>query len=323
MADRFILELEQVSKHFPVRSFRRFGQVVHAMDDVSFRLKEGEVLALVGESGSGKTTTASIIARLYPQTSGKFVFEGKEIDPGRSGKRNLAYRKKVQMIFQDPFSSLNPTHTIFQILSRPYVIHGDAAGKKGLRSRVQVLLESVGLEPPAQFIDKFPHELSGGQRQRVNIARTFSVEPLVILADEPTSMLDVSIRMSIMNMMLEYRETRNVSTVYITHDLAGARYMSDRIAVMYAGMIMEIGPTEHVIGQAFHPYTKLLRSAAPAPEKGLKRQKLVTHGDIPSLIDPPSGCRFHPRCPFKMEECSKRIPDWKEVDAGHFARCFL
>jgi peptide/nickel transport system ATP-binding protein len=332
-----ILTLESVSKHFPVKSFRRYGEVVHAMDDISFSLMKGEVLALVGESGSGKTTTASVIARLYSVTSGEIKMAN-ENDPGRldsvSGKLNrremLLYRKKVQMIFQDPFGSLNPTHTIEHILSRPFLIHGmitkkdrKESKKALLRDRLSALLGSVGLEPPEQYLRKFPHELSGGQRQRVSIARTFSIEPEIVLADEPTSMLDVSIRMSIMNMMLSFQEKRQVSYLYITHDLAGARYMAQRIIVMYAGMIMEIGTSDEVVQNAAHPYTQLLRSAAPAPEEGLGRNRLITQGDIPSLIHPPSGCRFHPRCPFVLPECSKAVPPLKAIREGHYIRCYL
>ena len=318
-----ILELKNVNKHFPVHTFRGYGLAVHAMDDVSFQLKRGEILSIVGESGSGKTTTANVISRLYIQTAGEINFENRPLPEKMSKSDEIEYRKKVQMIFQDPFSSLNPTHTIASILSRPFVIHKLTSGKKAIREAVKNLLIQVGLEPPEQFIDKFPHELSGGQRQRVNIARTFSVNPDLVLADEPTSMLDVSIRMSIMNIMLDLKEQKGMTYLYITHDLAGARYMSQNIAVMYAGMIMEMGSATQVINETYHPYTKLLKSAAPAPEMGLKRERLITKGDIPSLVNPPSGCRFHPRCPFAKEICSKEIPQMKKVDEGHYARCVL
>jgi len=321
--DDIILELKHVNKYFPVHTFRSYGLAVHAMDDVSFQLRRGEILSIVGESGSGKTTTANVISRLYIQTAGEVLFENQPLPEKMSKREEIEYRKKVQMIFQDPFSSLNPTHTIASILSRPFVIHKLAKGKKKIREAIKNLLIQVGLEPPEQFIDKFPHELSGGQRQRVNIARTFSVNPELVLADEPTSMLDVSIRMSIMNIMLDLKEQKGMTYLYITHDLAGARYMSQNIAVMYAGMIMEIGSATQVINETFHPYTKLLKSAAPAPEMGLKRERLITKGDIPSLVNPPSGCRFHPRCPFAKEICSKEIPQMKKVDEGHYARCVL
>jgi len=318
-----ILQLKHVNKHFPIRTFGGYGAVVHAMDDVSFQLNRGEILAIVGESGSGKTTTANVISRLYIQTAGEVIFETEPLPEKMTKKEEIAYRKKVQMIFQDPFSSLNPTHTIASILSRPFVIHKLAKGKKAIREGIKDLLIQVGLEPPDQFIDKFPHELSGGQRQRVNIARTFSVNPELVLADEPTSMLDVSIRMSIMNIMLDLKEQKGMTYVYINHDLAGARYMSQNIAVMYAGMIMELGSATQVINETYHPYTKLLKSAAPAPEMGLKRERLITKGDIPSLVNPPSGCRFHPRCPYAQDICSKEIPEMKKADEGHYARCVL
>ncbi|MDK2945093.1 MAG: hypothetical protein PWQ24_1808 [Mesotoga sp.] len=318
-----ILVLEGVRKHFPVNSLRRHGKFVHAMDDISFSLRSGEVLAIVGESGSGKTTTANVIARIYRQTEGSVVFEGRELSGKMTRTEELKYHKRVQMIFQDPFGALNPTRTIGKIMERPFVIHRIAEDRKAVSEKVDSTLTQVGLEPPDQFKRKFPHELSGGQRQRVNIARAFAVEPDLILADEPTSMLDVSNRMSIMNMMLNLKESHGVSFIYITHDLAGARYMSDRIIVMYAGMIMEIGPAEEIITDSFHPYTKLLKSAAPAPEMGLKRKPLITGGEIPSLIDPPSGCRFHPRCPFAKEVCSLEIPPMKKIGDDHYARCVL
>ena len=318
-----ILVLEGVNKHFPLNSFRMRGKVVHAMDDVSFSLRKGEVLAIVGESGSGKTTTANVISRIYRQTAGRVAFEGRELSGTMSRKEELKHHKRVQMIFQDPFGALNPTRTIGGIMERPFIIHKIAKEKRSVQEMVDNILIQVGLEPPEQFTRKFPHELSGGQRQRVNIARAFSVEPNLILADEPTSMLDVSNRMSIMNMMLNLKERHGVSFIYITHDLAGARYMSDRIIVMYAGMIMEIGPAEEVINNSFHPYTRLLKSAAPSPEMGLKRNPLTTGGDVPSLIDPPSGCRFHPRCPFAKEACSLKIPPMKKIGDDHYARCIL
>lgn len=318
-----VLELQSICKHFPVRSFRSYGKAVHAMDDVSFSLQRGESLALVGESGSGKTTTASVIARIYENTSGTLLMDGEPIRPFRTRAESLKYKKNVQMIFQDPFGSLNPTHTVRNILERPFLIYRLADGKADLEKKLVELLEQVGLSPAQEYLRRFPHELSGGQRQRVNIARTFAVEPRVVLADEPTSMLDVSIRMGIMNMMLSLKETRGVSYLYITHDLAGARYMCTRIAVMYAGMIMEIGPTDEVISQARHPYVELLKEASPSPEAGFRREKLSTQGEIPSLISPPSGCRFHPRCPRAMPACAEKIPEMRDLGGGHFVRCAL
>ncbi|HUX37973.1 MAG TPA: ABC transporter ATP-binding protein [Rectinemataceae bacterium] len=318
-----VLELTSVSKHFPIRSLRSYGKVVHAMDDVSFSLARGESLALVGESGSGKTTTASVIARIYEKSSGSLSFGGEEARPFRNRAEALGHKKNVQMIFQDPFGSLNPTHTIREILERPFLIHGLAKGKAELEERLVAILEQVGLSPAAEYLRRYPHELSGGQRQRVNIARTFAVEPDIVLADEPTSMLDVSIRMGIMNMMLALKESRGVSYLYITHDLAGARYMCSRIAVMYAGMIMEIGPTEEVISKTCHPYVELLKEASPSPESGFARKRTPAKGEIPSLIDPPAGCRFHPRCPKATAACSAAIPAMRDLGNGHLVRCVL
>lgn len=317
------LELRSVAKRFPLRSLANYGKSVHAMDDVSLELERGGSLALVGESGSGKTTTASVIARLYERDSGDLIVDGQPARPFRDRREALAYKKKVQLIFQDPFGSLNPTHTIHSILERPFLIHGLARKGAELEERLVDTLEQVGLSPAKEYLRRFPHELSGGQRQRVNIARTFAVEPSIVLADEPTSMLDVSIRMGVMNMMLDLKDKKGVSYLYITHDLAGARYMCGSIAVMYAGMIMESGPTDAVIADALHPYVRLLKSASPAPEEGLSRQRLVAKGEIPSLIDPPAGCRFHPRCPFAKKECSEAVPPLKDLGGGRKVRCVL
>lgn len=317
------LELNGVVKHFPLRTLANFGKSVHAMDDVSFSLEAGRSLALVGESGSGKTTTASVIARLYERDSGELIVDGEPAVPFHGRAQSLRYKKKVQLIFQDPFGSLNPTHTIRSILERPFLIHGLANGRSDLDARLHEILEQVGLSPADEYLRRFPHELSGGQRQRVNIARTFAVEPSIVLADEPTSMLDVSIRMGVMNMMLDLKDKKGVSYLYITHDLAGARYMCDTIAVMYAGMIMETGPTDAVIGGALHPYVQLLKSASPSPEAGLARGRLAASGEIPSLIDPPAGCRFHPRCPHATAACKEAVPELRDLGGGHKVRCIL
>jgi peptide/nickel transport system ATP-binding protein len=263
-----------------------------------------------------------VVAKLHRPTSGEIYFNGQEIYGQEVRKNNLEYRKNVQMIFQDPFGALNPTHTIRGILERPFVIHG-LAERSELEAKIKEVLVQVGLEPPEQFIDKFPHELSGGQLQRINIARAISVEPVLLLADEPTSMLDVSIRIIIMNMIKKFRDRDNISYLYITHNLAGARYIADRIGVMYAGMLMELGPADEIIQNAYHPYTQLLRSAAPQPEKDFKENKLTTQGEIPSLVNPPSGCRFHPRCPKAMPECSKKLPEMYQINEKHRVRCLL
>ncbi len=316
------LKLESVSMHFPIRKFGKRVRYVHAMDDVSFSLKKGEVLSLVGESGSGKTTTARVIARVYTSTSGDVFVNGKTINRKMSKNELKEYRHRVQMIFQDPFSSLNPTKRVGSILSRPFILYKSMHNSKEMRQAEKDVLELVGIAPPELYLDKFPHELSGGQRQRVGIAKAISVEPDLILADEPTSMLDVSIRLSIMNTLLKLKEERNLSYLYITHDLAGARYVSNRIVVMYAGMIMEIGSAEDLIQHPLHPYTQLLKKAAPSPETGFNKKKLGYVGEVPSLISPPKGCRFSPRCPFAMEKCSKDTPLLYKME-GRKVRCFL
>ncbi len=320
---QIILELQHVSKHFRLAGFKNIGKKVHAADDVCFSLAKGESLALVGESGSGKTTTASVIAGIYEKTSGEILLEGQPIRPFKHRAEALAYKKRVQMVFQDPFASLNPTHTIRAIMERPFLIHGLASSKADLEVKLAAALEQVGLSPASEYLRRFPHELSGGQRQRVNIARTFAVEPQIVLADEPTSMLDVSIRLGIMNMMLDLKEKKGVSYLYITHDLAGARYMSSRIAVMYAGMIMEIGPTDEVIANAIHPYVQLLKASAPSPQKEPRQTVLIPKGEIPSLVAPPSGCRFHTRCSFAQKICTQEVPLLQDVGGGHLVRCLL
>lgn len=313
-----VLELKDVSMYFPVKRFGTKMQYVNAMYDVSFAIKEGEIVSLVGESGSGKTTTAKVVSKLHEPTKGDVLFRGQDVF-ARSAKQK-GYKKAVQMIFQNPYEVLNPTHTIESILQRPFKIH-KLATKADLRERLAQSLAGVGLEPPEKYLGKFPHELSGGERQRINIARAISVEPKLLLADEPTSMLDVSMKMIIMNMLRRFRDEQQIALLYITHDLAGARYIADRIAVMYAGMIVEMGPADAVIQKAYHPYTQLLRSAAPQPEKGFRQGKLTTKGDIPNLMDPPKGCRFHPRCPLASEECSAKVPELKGVADNHIVRC--
>lgn len=317
-----LLQLEKVSVHFPLKKLMRKVRYIHAMDDISFSIKRGEILALVGESGSGKTTTAKVVAKLYSPTSGRILFNGQDIFSVRGRQGDLAYRKQVQMIFQNPFDALNPTHKVRSILERPFAVHGLAAGKDRQRKMEEVLIQ-VGLEPPENYLDKFPHELSGGERQRINIARALAVGPELMLADEPTSMLDVSIKMIIMNILKASREEKQISFLYITHDLAGARYLADTIAVMYAGMIAEMGIAGRVIDQAYHPYSQLLRSAAPQPEMGFKGRKLTTRGDIPDLSAPPSGCRFHPRCPHVQGVCREKVPPLRQVEDTHLVRCFL
>ena len=295
---------------------------VVAVNDVSFEIRRGEVLGLVGESGSGKSTVARLIARLHRPTSGEVRLLGTAL-PARLGGGPLRhFRRQVQMIFQDPYASLNPLHHVRYTLSRPLQIHRLARGEQ-VRAQVLALLERVGLSPPAVYADKRPDELSGGQRQRVGIARALAAQPQLILADEPTSALDVSIRLDIMNLMLDLKDQEGLSMLFITHDLAGARYMSDRVAVLYAGTLVEIGPAEGVIDDPKHPYTQLLKRAAPKPDAGLVPEAVEARGEVPDLSKLPPGCPFEPRCPSARAECRAGLPPMYQVGPGHQARCVL
>jgi peptide/nickel transport system ATP-binding protein len=320
-----IMAVENLSKHFSAGSsflpWRKSG-AVHAVDEVSFALYPGKITALVGESGSGKSTVARLLARLYPPTAGTISFHGQDVVRRKSPGDLRAYRHQVQMIFQDPFGSLNPVKRVEYILSRPLRIHHIVPPNQ-VRDRVHELLASVGLVPAEDFAGKYPHQLSGGQRQRVAIARTLAVQPSVLLADEPISMLDVSIRMGILNLMLELKQQRNLAFLYITHDIASARYVADEVIVMYAGHVVERGETEAVLQTPLHPYTKLLLSAVPNPAAGLQRQRIEGRGEVRTIIDPQPGCRFADRCPAVMEVCGRTTPQLAEVQPGHWVRCHL
>lgn len=319
-ANKNVIEVKNLVKEFRIGSLKK--RTVHAINGIDFEIGEKEVLGLVGESGSGKTTVARVIVRLYEPTSGKIFLNGHETPLKMGHKELVNYRKHVQMIFQDPFSSLNPLHSIGYGLTRPLKIH-KIVEKDKIKERVLSILEEAGLIPPQQIYNKYSYELSGGQRQRVGIARAIAVQPQLILADEPTSMLDVSIRLDIMNQMLELKEKEGVSYLFITHDLAGAHYMSDRIAIMYAGYLVEIGPSDDVINDPKHPYTQLLKKAAPKPESGLEPEKIDVGGEVPDLTNLPPGCPFEPRCLFAKPECKERVPDMVKIDDGHFVRCIL
>lgn len=318
-----ILEVRRMTKHFPVGVLNRTRQV-HAVEDVSFSVQRGQVVALVGESGSGKTTTIRLVARLIPVTGGEILFKGRDMLKTEPHQASLEYRRQVQLIFQDPFSSLNAVHTIEHHLARPLIIHRKARGRQEIHDRVCDLLETVELKPAAEIANRYPHQLSGGQRQRVSIARALAVDPELILADEPISMLDVSIRMGVLNLIEQLKEERSITFVYITHDLASARYIGDQIMVMYAGHMVEGGESEAIMGEAAHPYTQLLLSAVPNPYAGLRTDKNVqARGEVPSLIDPPPGCPFAARCVKVMDVCREVMPDPVAVRAGHWVRCHL
>ena len=312
------LELVKLRKVFSARG--QSGGVV-AVNDVSFAIARGEVLGLVGESGSGKSTIARLIAHLYTPTSGEIRLSGQPLPPKLGGRARQSLRKNVQMIFQDPYASLNPVHSVRYTLGRPLKLHKLARGDA--RAQVNALLERVGLSPAETYADKRSFELSGGQRQRVGIARALAAQPELILADEPTSALDVSIRLDVMNLMLDLKDEEGLSMLFITHDLAGARYMSDRVAVLYAGTLVEIGPAIEVIDRPQHPYTQLLKSAAPKPDAGLVPETIEARGEVPDLKTLPPGCPFEPRCPYAMPECRDGLPRMYDIGAGHQARCLL
>jgi peptide/nickel transport system ATP-binding protein len=318
------LEVRDLSKRFPAGTGllgRR--SMVHAVDEVSFSLAPGKITALVGESGSGKSTVARLLARLYPPTSGTITFDDRDVARDRRRGAVLRYRSQVQMIFQDPFGSLNPAKTIRHHIERPLRIHNIVPDDR-IEERVHHLLDVVGLVPAKYVAAKYPHQLSGGQRQRVAIARALAVEPTVLLADEPTSMLDVSIRIGILNLMLELKEQKRIAFLYVTHDLASARYLADDILVMYAGQIVERGPVEDVLARPLHPYTQLLLSAVPDPGTGLETKRIdVRKGQASAAVDPKAGCRFVSRCPLAIDVCSRVTPPLVEARPGQAARCHV
>lgn len=304
-----IIELKHI-----YRSFKKGREVVPVLQDINFAVSKLEFLCLVGESGCGKTTTGKIIAGLLPPGSGAIHFEGQDIASLRGGAKKR-YRRSVQIIHQDPYSSLNPTHTIYEILSFPLFAHKFVSGRKQAHQRVSELLELVDLTPVADVIDKYPHQLSGGQRQRVSIARALTTEPSVIVADESVSMVDVSIRIGLLQMMMDLRDRLGVTIVFITHDLALAKYFAwdGRIGVMYLGRLVEIGKTQEIIANPQHPYTKVLLSAIPEPDPEKTRSKRhiqLRSEDIPRLTELPPGCSFHPRCPWYVEGmCDVKVPE--------------
>jgi peptide/nickel transport system ATP-binding protein len=295
---------------------------VHAVEDVSFALRPGTITALVGESGSGKTTVARLLARLYDPTAGAVLFEGSDVSHVRRRRDVLRYRSQVQIIFQDPFGSLNPVKTIRHHVERPLRIHRIVPAAQ-VEERAYELLRTVGLVPPEEIAAKYPHELSGGQRQRVAIARALAVEPKIVLADEPTSMLDVSIRIGILNLMVRLKEERGIAFLYVTHDLASARYVADEILVMYAGQIVERGPMEQVLADPLHPYTRLLLAAVPDPAKRDAERIEMRKGLASAAVDPPEGCRFVSRCPLAIDVCSRVTPPLVEARPGQAARCHV
>ena len=318
-----LVQVQGLTKLFPVsRSlFRGPRAFIHAVDDVSFDLQEGERFGLVGESGCGKTTIGKLLVKLQEPTQGSITFRDADIR-GTKGGQLKAFRRKVQMIFQDPYESMNPRRTIFDTVAEPLVVQGIGNSLEQL-DRVANLLELVGLTPPETMMFRYPHELSGGQRQRVAIARALVVEPGFVVADEPTSMLDVSISTGIMRLMLDLAERLGVTYLYITHDLAVARYMCHRIAVMYLGKIVEVAETEELLANPLHPYTRALLSAVPVPNPGFRREPVNILGDVATPINPQPRCRFHDRCPIAAEVCyDSPHPPLEDRGGGHFVACY-
>ena len=317
-----LLEVIGLTRHFSLGGFWT-KKLLHAVDDVNFTIAPREIVALVGESGSGKSTIARLLALTYKPTSGEVRFEGKPISALRGRTERLAYRGHVPMVFQDPYSSINPAFRVSHGIMRAITLHRPDLPHSARREEALRVMEAVGLTPAATMLSKYPYELSGGQRQRIGFAQALALRPKLILADEPVSMLDVSIRVGVLNMMADLRAREGVSILYITHDLASARYVADRVIVMYAGHVVEVGPTEQLLAAPRHPYTKLLLSAVPDPQGSLDEADTSDAGEAPKVVNPAPGCRFEPRCPFAIEECRRVTPQLGEVAPAQFAACHV
>ena len=318
-----LLRVEDLVMHFPIYRgvIQRQVGAVRAVDGVSFEVKRGETLGLVGESGCGKSTTGRTILQLYRPTSGSVHFEDVDL-VHLKGEELRKMRRKMQMIFQDPYASLNPRMTVADIVGEPLMVHDVATGKE-IQERVQHLLEVVNLNPA--FASRYPHEFSGGQRQRIGVARALALQPSFIICDEPISALDVSIQAQVVNLLEELQEQFNLTYLFIAHDLSMVRHISDRVAVMYLGVIVELASRDELYAKPLHPYTQALLSAVPIPDPvaDAKRQRTILKGDVPSAANPPSGCRFRTRCPIAQEVCSQSRPEFREIKPGHFVACFF
>ena len=321
--DDVLVEVNGLKMYFPVTSgmlFQRTVAQIKAVDDVSFTVRRGETLGLVGESGCGKTTTGRCILQLYRPTDGQVTFDGQNLTELNT-RQMRAMRREMQVIFQDPYSSLNPRMTAGNIIGEPLEVHGLVKGKAEKRERVADLLQNVGLNP--YMADRFPHEFSGGQRQRIGVARALSVSPKFIVADEPVSALDVSIQAQIINLLEELQEQFNLTYLFIAHDLSVVRHISDRVGVMYLGHIVELAERNEIYRNPIHPYTKALLSAVPIPDPILdaQRERVLLSGEVPSPLNPPTGCVFHPRCPIANDDCSGITPELREVEPNHWSAC--
>ncbi len=322
-SDGVILDVKNLKMYFPVTSgilFQRKVAEVKAVDNVSFQIKKGETLGLVGESGCGKTTTGRCILKLYQPTSGQIIFNGNDLTR-LSGSQMRRYRREMQVIFQDPYGSLNPRMTCGDIIGEPLKVHKLTSSKGEYRDRVAELLQVVGLNP--FMVDRYPHEFSGGQRQRIGIARALAVNPSFIVCDEPVSALDVSIQAQVINLLEELQEQFGLTYLFIAHDLSVVRHISDRVAVMYLGHIVEIADRNELYENPLHPYTKALLSAIPIPDPVIEaqRERIILTGDVPSPMHPPQGCVFHTRCPVMIDDCRLAMPELREVSPNHWVAC--
>jgi peptide/nickel transport system ATP-binding protein len=320
--DEPLLRTDRLTRHFKIGSALS-RRTLHAVDDVSLAIGAREIVALAGESGSGKSTIARLLAKLYQPTSGEIYFAGRPLSSIRSRADLLRYRGEVPMVFQDPFSATNPVFRASHGILRALTLHRPELSRQQRHEEAQRAFEAVGLAPAAEIMQRYPHELSGGQRQRVGFAQALAMRPKLILADEPVSMLDVSIRIGLLNVMADLRGKQGVSVLYITHDIASARYVADRLIVMYAGHIAEAGPVEEVLARPRHPYTQLLLSAVPDPRAELHVTEDTDKGEPPRVIDPTPGCRFRWRCPLVIDECHQVTPALRELVPGHSAACHV
>lgn len=321
--DNVLLRVDNLMMHFPIRRgvFQRQVGAVRAVDGVSFEVKRGETLGLVGESGCGKSTTGRTILQLYKPTAGEVEFDGVNLVTLK-GEQMRQMRRKIQMIFQDPYASLNPRMTVEQLVGEPLMVHSVATGAE-IHERVTHLMELVKLNPA--FASRYPHEFSGGQRQRIGVARALALQPSFIICDEPISALDVSIQAQVVNLLEELQQQFNLTYLFIAHDLSMVKHISDRIAVMYLGVIVELASRDELHAKPLHPYTQALLSAVPIPDPiaDAKRERIILKGDVPSPANPPSGCRFRTRCPIAEGVCAESRPDFREIRPGHFVACFF